>query len=312
MKLNKSIGTVLLAAMTCFALSSCGGDSSVSPEPTPTPTPTEDEEFEISIGITGEVTVEESPLTRAIAAGDLCAITVKQGTANYAYGLFDGSSLSGLKLKVKKGYSYSFEATLVKSGTTLLKKNGNNYGLPFSAAVGTAFTYSTSAAPYAMSSGKADLTSGTFDHPVLDRFYGKTDAYNPERNGTVSINMRRAVYGLKFTTEDFVSGSLSISISGSPTVALAYPTTSTGEIVYSFGTVSSVASNDAYQENITVSVVWTKADNSTATIVSSKQATVKRNTLSTLNIKVNGTADSGLSITANETTLAAGSTVNLN
>lgn len=347
MKHFKHIGTAMLAALACLAMASCSDDDGNGGY-TPTPSPQTEEEIETSISLSGEFDGDGVSLTRSLTSSDLVAIVVKQEYSNYAYGLFDGASVSGQQVKIAKGHIYSFEATVIKDGTTLLASNGGSYGQPLNAAATNAFTYSESEAPYDMTSGAAAMADGTYEHPAIDRYYGKTYNYDADAGGAVNIVLKRASYGIRFVTTGFTSGTLTISVSGSPDITLAYPTRRTGDTVYSFSEVDFVSRNDTYQENVTISATLTNADNTTRSIVASRILTVSRNHLYNINLIVSEPqpeptptptptpepeptptptpeptptptptvdtvdAGSGLTITIDDTLLPAGNDINLN
>ena len=125
--------------MTTVILSGCAKEIESTANP-------EGEKVLARLMLTGEVTGEETTLTKAFTSGDLLGIQVKEGSNYYAYGLFD--DISEISLYLNHGKTYSFECTLVKNGksivnhysggwnkikvgTELWRGDGSGYALPF-------------------------------------------------------------------------------------------------------------------------------------------------------------------------------------
>lgn len=77
----------------------------------------------VKLNFTGEVNVNESPMTRAFSSGDMLGIQVKEGSNYYAYGLFDDPSK--VSIYMHSGKSYSFECCLVKNGKNILSSEAS-------------------------------------------------------------------------------------------------------------------------------------------------------------------------------------------
>lgn len=87
----------------------------------------------VKMNLTGEVTVDETPLTRAFTSDDLIGVQVYQGSEYYAYGLFD--DVSKMSIYLHSGKTYKFVCTVVKNGKNILylgqrDDRGNGCSIP--------------------------------------------------------------------------------------------------------------------------------------------------------------------------------------
>lgn len=293
---------MLLAAVACISIGACSSDNGIVDEPVPV-TPADDDTVVLTIGFSGDIEVTDLPLTRALADDDLCAIVVKENGANFAYGLFETSTVTGgkLTLTAKKSNTYTFEATVVRGGKTAVAKSGEKYGLPLNAAADTNFVLSEADAPFSLTGGRAELTTGVYDHPAIQRFYGSID-YTPSEDAALNIPVKLAGYGIQFTTENFTEGTLMISIEGSPDITLTYDATatnptspSTASTIYSFKDLSGYSATDgygSYSETVGISVVWTKADGTRTTLANAKPVELG-NKAYTIHVNVGGEPANG-------------------
>ena len=127
-------GMALSVILMSMSLSSCSSDSNELPNnPNGKDEP---KEIVMTLGFSGEISVNESPLGRA-AGDDLYAVQVysKKKAAEdkdytpFAYGLFD--NIENLQLTVTEGYTYKFIATMVVNAKNKIKATENKYGAPF-------------------------------------------------------------------------------------------------------------------------------------------------------------------------------------
>ena len=86
-----------------------------------------DDLIEVPIRFSGDVTVTESPLTRAESNNDLYGIQVYQNGEPYAYGLFD--DVSNVHLYCHSGSEYKIVCTMVRDGKNIIpiRNDNNNY-----------------------------------------------------------------------------------------------------------------------------------------------------------------------------------------
>lgn len=287
-------------------------------------------EFIVSLGFSGEITqISESPLTKAAENNDLYGIQVysmqiENGTQYqpYAYGLFDDKSF--ITVKLLEGYKYKFVSTMVVDGKNKIGSLGEGYDRPFYffsrtggpliysiVPLTNSFTYTSTECMEGLSRGYSNVkSSGSYDRPNTDRFYGENEGYIPVEDGRVSINMKRAVFGVKVVVEGLTEGKITIELSSAPEMHIDFPETEAQQI-FTFSGVSGCWANDDYSETVTFSAGWSKANGETVPI-DSRDIPFKRNKLTTIQIKINeNTKDTGLDITTESAELGDGGTVNI-
>lgn len=307
-------------AAICFA--ACGGDENSIPGVTPDEPNTTPKEFLVSLGFSGEITsIEESPLSRA-AINDLYGIQVYSSPTSsdnykpYAYGLFD--SKDGMVIKLLEGYKYKFVSSMVVDGKQkiLSYDYGDSYRYPFSTSNATKlenkFVYDSGKEMDGLDDGYTNLgPSGYFDHPNTMRYYGEVTDYVPTANGSVSINMKKVVFGAKFITEGFTEGTLYIKLKDAPTLQLVFPQTEV-EDIFTFKNEYPSGNRwtaDTYTETILVSISWQKNDGAIVPLIN-QEVTFKRNIKTTITVKVNDSSvNQGLNITEEKNELQPGENI---
>lgn len=307
-------------AAICFA--ACGGDENSIPGVTPDEPNTTPKEFLVSLGFSGEITsIEESPLSRA-ATNDLYGIQVYSSPTSsdnykpYAYGLFD--SKDGMVIKLLEGYKYKFVSSMVVDGKQKISSYKSSYNNPFdrtglSTKLENKFNYDSGKEMGRLDDGYTYLAelSGSFDHPNTMRYYGEVTDYVPTANGSVSINMKKVVFGAKFITEGFTEGTLYIKLKDAPTLQLVFPQTEV-EDIFTFENEYPSGNRwtaDTYTENILVSISWQKNDGAIVPLIN-QEVTFKRNVKTTITVKVNDSSvNQGLNITEEKNELQPGENI---
>lgn len=309
-------------AAICFA--ACGGDENSIPGVTPDEPSTTPKEFLVSLGFSGEITsIEESPLSRA-ATNDLYGIQVYSSPASaddyrpYAYGLFD--SKDGMVIKLLEGYKYKFVSSMVVDGKQKISADdyGTSYLAPFSISISSIklenkFVYDSGKEMGWLDNGYTNLAElyGSFNHPNTMRYYGEVTDYVPTANGSVSINMKKVVFGAKFITEGFTEGTLYIKLKDAPTLQLVFPQTEV-EDIFTFKNEFPYGNRwtaDTYTETILVSISWQKNDGAIVPLIN-QEVTFKRNIKTTITVKVNDSSvNQGLNITEEKNELQPGENI---
>jgi hypothetical protein len=240
MKAFRMIGMALLAIM--LFSTSCSSDDVVTPDSQ------EPKEYTVSIGLGGEILeITQTPLSRTeVAKNDLYGIQVfsksKTGNANYvpfAYGLFD--DVSNVSVTLTDNNFYKFQVTKIVDGKTKLMTEWdgkiNGYCEPFGRysyhggsivyACNNTITYSSTNSFSGLDKGLTFLDEtndegsvDTYHTPNTDRYYGEMTGYTPSQNGTISIEMKRSVFGMKVKADGLNDGYLEVSVGGSPTMVL--------------------------------------------------------------------------------------------
>lgn len=142
------------------------------------------------------------------------------------------------------------------------------------------------------------------------RYYGEVIDYIPTENGSVSINMKKVVFGAQFITEGFTEGTLYIKLEGAHTLQLVFPQTEI-EDIFTFENESNDDrwTADAYTETILVSISWQKNDGAIVPLIN-QEVTFKRNIKTTITVKVNDSSvNQGLNITEEKNELQPGENI---
>lgn len=310
---------LLMFAAICFA--ACGGDENSIPGVTPDEPNTTPKEFLVSLGFSGEITsIKESPLSRA-ATNDLYGIQVYSSPTSsdnykpYAYGLFD--SKDGMVIKLLEGYKYEFVSSMVVDGKQKISSYESSYDDPFtrsflSTKLENKFNYDSGKEMDRLNDGYTNLgLFGNFYHPNIMRYYGEVTDYVPTANGSVSINMKKVVFGAKFITEGFTEGTLYIKLKDAPTLQLVFPQTEV-EDIFTFKNEYLSGNRwtaDTYTETILVSISWQKNDGAIVPLIN-QEVTFKRNIKTTITVKVNDSSvNQGLNITEEKNELQPGENI---
>lgn len=294
----------LLFVICIITFWSCSSSSEGEPEPIPG----QPKEYIVSLGLTGEIDIEESPLSKA-SGNDLYGVQVYSKTSTteytpYAYGLFDDKSK--MTIKLLEGYNYKFIATMIVNGKNKIEYSLDSYKYPFASGdhfmkLTNNFIFSNNDNIYQIDRGEAILAGfedfkGRFHIPNVERFYGETVGYIPSENSDISIDMKRVCFGAKFIAEGLTEGKLKINIKEAPELNISYGQTEIQDIftfAHKMDFTSSWSSDswtkDDYSETIPVSISWEKTDGAIVPLIN-KDITFKRNVLTTITIKVKDTS----------------------
>ncbi|MCF2738727.1 hypothetical protein [Bacteroides caecigallinarum] len=263
-------------------------------------------EYLVSLGYSGEISdIETSPLSRNANNNDIYGIQVYscptdenlgQNYKSYAYGIFNDKS--NMTIRLFEGYKYKFIATMIVDGTNKIwnynKEGYKRYSYPFNADLRNIFVYTSNEDKgHDLGSGwsgiNGAISSEIYHRPNTDRYYGETTDYIPTENGSVNINMKRTVFGVKVLTEDFTEGTIKVRIENAPEMSFTYPETYSTDIFSFYNIYSayhySASSNKDYIEELRVSVTRMNAD-SLEIPVATQTVAFERNKLTTLTVKI--------------------------
>ena len=285
---------ILFFALALIAFASCSKEDAIENESI------EGKEYVVNLGFSGEIEISQSPLSKA-GTNDLYGVQVysKKSSdseyAPYAYGLFDNTA--DMVVKLIGGYQYKFVATMVEDGKEKVHHDKEDkYWRPFNAISASysiltnSFSYSSDIEMTGLSDGSAELyDSSTFGNlcyrPNLSRYYGELSDFAPADNKPATINMKRVCFGARFIANGLSEGKITITVPMAPVMEISYPDTEI-EDVFSFSNDHrNLWTNDGYQENLEVSIIWTKADG-TVVPISNQIINFTRNELTTVTINL--------------------------
>ena len=141
--------------------------------------------------------------------------------------------------------------------------------------------------------GETNLSeTKTIRYPRVMKFYGTLEDINPKVSDALTIDMRRAVFGLLFKITPPEEGTLEISYLGWKLSRKSSQSVYNDGSIYAFSDIVE-ACKDGYQEVVPFGIKWTKAD---GTIVQEqKNLTLKRNVKTMVEIAIEGPKAHGLS-----------------
>lgn len=284
----------ILFALALLAFASCVKEDVIENESI------DGKEYVVNLGFSGEIEISHSPLSKA-GTNDLYGVQVyswKSGESDYApyaYGLFDNTA--DMTVKLIGGYQYKFVASMVEDGKNKLHTFEGNYYPPFDAIssycpLSNSFSYSSDIKMDGLEDGYTWMaeSDGTGDNafyrPNTIRYYGVLTDFTPAENKSATISMKRVCFGAKFVVNDFTDGKITINIPEAPAMTINYPDTEVGDIfTFMNRTYGESWIDDDYEENLQVSITWTKADG-TVIPISNQIIKFARNEMTTVTINL--------------------------
>jgi len=208
----------------------------------------------------------------------------------YAYGLF--TNLSKITLKMNVENRYKVECLIVTEEDDRVYAKDGAYLAPFlhGANKGTkatnAFVFSKDENLNGLTKGETTIANGkSVQYPRLVKLYGTINDFSPKATKDLTIDMRRAVFGLHFKVTPPNEGKLIITYAGWHITLTKSSAAYDNRATYSFSDILK-ACQDGYQTTMDVKAVWTKDDGTVEE--ESKQLLLKRNVMTVVNIKVEG------------------------
>ncbi|MDR1332595.1 MAG: hypothetical protein LBK07_10900 [Tannerella sp.] len=263
--------------------------------------------YTVSLTPSGEVSVSLEPLTKGTPTNDIYGINVyydkeKDGVTNdiYGYGLFD--NLEDMKVSLLSGYKYRFVCSMVKNGKSTLfwgaafGQTQSGYAYPFHTGIYAATVLGNkfvlgSGSLIGLASGSAHLkgqTSATTANmytyaPGVERYYGETGDYTPTASGTVSIALKKVIFGAKFVIEGIQGGTLTATCGSLWEKTTTVDDTGT-ETIYSYPSLYDCWKNESTLP-MTVSLSF-QGDGGGNILQTTQSVTFKRNTLTVVTIRI--------------------------
>ncbi len=235
-------------------------------------------QYKVTLSLAGEITgtvdINQEPLSKAEGgADDLYVINVyskeSAGAANrlYAYGTFDHAD--GLHLQLEEGYLYEFRVTYIPNAAEVLNwVDDTTYSWQLENYQGTLMNRFVRATSY--DDGGFDATAGriynkadgmSYYRPRLDRYYGELSDFDPSASATATINLYRAVFGVRLNIEGLTEGTLTFSMADAPDIVVRADSVYTPEVMSQFyypdRVAEAVADGEEYTENAWTTIEWT-------------------------------------------------------
>ena len=235
-------------------------------------------QYKVTLSLAGEITgtvdIDQEPLSKAEGgADDLYVINVyskeSAGAANrlYAYGTFDHAS--GLNLALDEGYLYEFRVTYIPDAReTLNWINDSVYSWQLENYRGTLMNRFVRATSY--NDGGFDATTGrifrkadglSYYRPHIDRYYGEVTDFDPAVSASVTVNLYRAVFGVRLNITGLTEGSLTFAMADAPDIVVRADSLYTPEVVCQFyypdRVADAMADGEEYTENAWTTIEWT-------------------------------------------------------
>ena len=242
------------------------------------------------------VGVTETPMTRGVVPGKVYAVNVfqKKGKmksySKYAYGLF--ADPSKMSIILTEGCKYRIECLIVQDDDEAVYNNNGEYLAPFlhgkrlPTKIGDTFVKSTSENFNKLNRGITNISAtDSVKCPKVYKQYCVIEDFDPASSESITLNMRRAVFGLHFKITPPAEGTLTIEyLARTITVKSSDPVYDKSS-VYSFNLIDAAIA-EGYHGDITMKMKWKKGDDTVE--VYSKNITLKRNTITTIEISATG------------------------
>lgn len=241
--MKKLFGSIALVFMI-FGISSCGNDLYPEEDGNHRYSGQNDKPMikTIRMSFGGDyVSESEEPLLRAEDGNTFVGINVyytqkdmpAANEVKYAYGLF--SYTNGISIDLSTGYTYRFEATILKEkddklwdygrsmygepfttsngNTGFLKKDMDNFIYTFDKSAAERFNFKQLSVGTAYVDAGSDLPSryGDVRYPRVKRYYGEVNDFDPSDTKNVEINMNYKTFGLKLNLVS-IPGETSVSV----------------------------------------------------------------------------------------------------
>ena len=165
--------------------------------------------------------------------------------------------------------------------------------------------------------GYSTMSDGTLtSYPEVDRFYGEVDNYIPQEGGTLTIDMKRAAFGLKCQVSGISDGSVHVKVANDSRTFFENETitdnTMSADQIFTFASVRDAwLYADNYTEKLNVTVDWLRGIGVTENL-GTVQVSVKRNAMNVIRINLGAVdASSRMSINVEEDTFVNSNSIDV-
>ena len=221
----------------------------------------------------------------------------------YAYGLFNKPST--IAIRMNKDNLYKVECLIVEEGDDRLRTKDGEYLLPFKhgndsgTKLMNSFVFSKDENLSHITKGETSITDGRdVEYPRVTKLYGTFSDFSPMKAKDLTIDMRKASFGLNFKVLPPEEGSLVVNYVGWRFSLTKKSKAYNNAAVYSFRNIAK-ACQDNYQTTLNVKITWTKDDGTVEEEI--KELVVKRNVMTVVEISVEGNKPQGFSFNEEST-----------
>lgn len=228
----------------------------------------------------------------------------KSGTAfkPYAYGLFDDASL--ITIALPDSAVYNIECEESRNGEECIYHEGSVYYAPYYHAknkpteLTNEFVLSSTETLDSIAWGTTNIdATSTTKYPKRYRYYGTVSNFDASQSETLTIDLRRAIFGLHFLITPPEEGSLTLEYLHRTIEVKAGDSAYDNVAVYSFNQLANAIQAD-YTGNVTFTLTWNHENGSST--VSSQVITLKRNVMTVINVSTEGHAKTGFTLNEEE------------
>lgn len=248
---------------------------------------------------------DQTPMTRG--DGDVktyYGINVYQqtdkGNEKYAYGLFDKTD--NMNLTLEEGNKYTIECMEIRNSEDTVLHKGNKFYYPFfrnnePGEITNKFVNSTTINNDVMTNGIFSTSEkDTTRFPRVYTFYGTLENFNPSESDEANIDLRRAVFGLRFKITPPKDGTAVLRYLNDYYITIkAGDEPYDHQSIYTFHKIKQ-SCKEGYKGSIAPGITWTYSNGKI--VVDSLRINIARNTITTVNIGFSGASPTG--ITFNE------------
>lgn len=227
------------------------------------------------------------------------------GYEPFAYGLFDGSQ--AISAVLEEGDKYTIECVELKNSEDTLYHEGAKYYEPFLSnnkpvELMNTFTYSSTESFDSIAMGKFAAYVKTVNNskrrvylwnPSAYTYFGIVEGFDPSTSGSITLNLKRAVFGLNFIVTPPGDGSAEISYLNKAITIANGDETYNHESIFSFSDIIN-GSEDGYSTKIRMISTWTRSNGNVERDTISVPVT--RNNITTVELNYSGPKSEGFNI----------------
>lgn len=221
-----------------------------------------------------------------------------KGNTKFAYGLFDNTN--DMNLLLEEYDKYTIECVEIRNAEDTVFHKANKFYYPFyrdnePGELTNKFISSSTINNDEMTSGDFSINEqDTVEFPRVYTFYGELGNIDPSKSDEVTLDLRRAVFGIRFKVTPPKDGSVIIRYLNDYEINIkAGDEPYDHQSIYSFHRITKACA-EGYNGYISPAVIWTY---STGKVVKEIiKVNLARNTITTVNISFSGASPTGITV----------------